>query len=58
MLKNFKYMWKNHPSFCLLTWSYLVPAFLVYIATRDVDMSKGAGMVGLITASPFIWKLS
>lgn len=58
MIKNFKYMWKHHRSLCLLTWAYLAPAFLVYIATMDAGLSRGAGAVGIITASPFIWKFS
>ena len=57
MIKNFKHMWKHHRGFCLLTWSYLVPAFLVYVGTRDVDLAKGAGMVGLLTAAPLIWNM-
>lgn len=58
MIKNFKYMWKHHRSFCLLTWSYLAPAFIVYVATRDTELARGAGGVGILVASPFIWKFA
>lgn len=58
MIKNFKHMWKHHRSFCLLSWSYLVPAFIVFLATRDTELAQGAGAVGILAASPFIWKFS
>lgn len=53
---NLKYFWKNHRSLCLLTWCYVAPAILVYVLTRDSDLSRGAGAVGVVTGSPFIWK--
>lgn len=56
-MRTFKYMWKHHRPFVLLTWAYLVPAIAGYVVIRDANAAICVGSLGILLTAPLIWKL-